>query len=140
MISPGPGNPEIQSDRGETVEFLENSQPRKVLGICFGHQLLGFYLGSRIKLAGKVHHGYVDTIRHTGGKLYRNVPAEFKAIRYHSLVIEEEPSIVVDAVSSSDGSVMGFHSEDGRMYGIQFHPESYYSEHGLSVLENFLGI
>lgn len=140
IISPGPGNPENPVDRGDTISFLEKAQIGKVLGICFGHQLLGMYMGAKVKLADNVFHGYVDTVKHGDSRLYANVPETFRAIRYHSLVLDPDPSIVVDAVSETDGSIMGFHSADGKVYGIQFHPESYYSEHGLEILNNFLGI
>lgn len=140
VISPGPGNPENPKDRGETIEFLEKSDYKKVLGICFGHQLLGHYLGAKIKLAAEVYHGYVDTIVHRNSVLYANVPQKFRAIRYHSLILEPAPAIIIDASSATDGTVMGFHSADKKIYGIQFHPESYYSEHGQAIFQNFLGI
>lgn len=140
IISPGPGNPSNPSDRGEIFQFLDNFKEKKVLGICFGHQVLAHYLGSNIKRSSKVMHGDVDSISHHGSSLYRGVPKKFKAIRYHSLEIEPGDGISIDSVSDSDKAVMGFHSRDGFLHGIQFHPESYYSEYGETILNNFLGI
>lgn len=138
IISPGPGNPSNPADRGDIFSFIERFSGKKILGICFGHQVLAYYLGSRIKQSRDVMHGEVDDIAHTGGPLYRDVPSTFRSTRYHSLEIEPGEGIVVDSRSESDGAVMGFHSTDGRMYGIQFHPESFYSEHGETILQNFL--
>lgn len=138
VISPGPGNPLNEKDRGGIIEFLDKNRDKKVLGICFGHQLLGYYLGSKIKMSPRVLHGELDRIRHSGGPLYMNVPKTFTSIRYHSLIIEPNANIVVDSVSETDGSVMGFHSHDHRYFGLQFHPESFYSEYGETILSNFL--
>lgn len=125
-------------DRGHIFEFLEKFKTGKILGICFGHQVLAYYLGGKIKQSSSVMHGDVDVIRHTGSELYRGVPNSFKAARYHSLEIEPSDRIVVDSRSETDGAVMGFHSLDSRIHGIQFHPESYYSEFGETILNNFM--
>lgn len=137
IISPGPGNPVNPEDRGEIFGFIESFRG-KILGVCFGHQVLAYYLGGRIRRSRSVVHGEVDTISHNGGKLYRGVPETFRSIRYHSLEVEPDGGIVVDSRSRTDGAVMGFHSEDGRFYGIQFHPESHYSTYGEDILKNFL--
>ena len=138
IISPGPGNPMNSKDRGDVFKFIDTFQRKKILGICFGHQVLAYYLGSRIKQSKAVMHGEVDDITHSGGPLYRNVPARFRSARYHSLEVDPGEGIVVDSRSASDGAVMGFHSAKGKMFGIQFHPESFYSEHGETILQNFL--
>ncbi len=137
IVSPGPGNPVNKSDRGDIVDFLSRFE-KSILGICFGHQLLAYYLGSGIRRSERVMHGDVDRIEHSGGPLYKGVPRSFKAIRYHSLEIEPSDGVVVDSRSTSDGAVMGFHTPDQRLFGIQFHPESYYSEFGETILGNFL--
>lgn len=140
IISPGPGNPLNESDRGDIFSFIDQFRGGKILGICFGHQVLAHYLGSGIKQSEAVVHGEVDLVSHTDSILYRNVPETFNAIRYHSLEIEPSDSIEVDSRSMTDGAVMGFHSRHGKMFGIQFHPESFYSEHGETILQNFLMI
>lgn len=138
IISPGPGNPMDQADRGDLLKFIEDFGDRKIMGICFGHQVLAYHLGSRIVRSAHVMHGEVDTVRHNGAPLYRGVPREFQSARYHSLEIIPSDDVEVDSRAQSDNAVMGFHSHDGRKVGIQFHPESYYSQYGEKLLNNFL--
>lgn len=140
IISPGPGNPLNEQDRENGFDLLALDNFPAVLGICFGHQLIGNYLGCDIYRTQKLFHGEIDTIRRTGDGLLSGLPEEFSAVRYHSLAVRPCSGIQVDAVSASDGSVMAFHSPDGRYYGLQFHPESYYSEFGDRILMNFLGV
>ncbi|MGC8515263.1 MAG: anthranilate synthase component II [Thermoplasmata archaeon] len=137
IISPGPGNPLYEGDRGETDKILRLGE-RKVLGICFGHQLLGMMLGCNIRVADRIMHGEIDRIRHASSPIYRGIPETFEAVRYHSLVIEQNDRVIVDATSLSDGSVMGFHTPDMMVYGIQYHPESFYTKSGETILRNFL--
>lgn len=138
IISPGPGSPENKMDLGNIFRLIEKSKNSKFLGICFGHQALGKYLGCQITTLSRPYHGEVDTIKHLDSPIYRNIPSTFRAIRYHSLVILENSNIIVDAISLSDNSIMGFHSRDGKFYGVQFHPESFYSEYGDDILKNFM--
>ncbi|WP_393971735.1 aminodeoxychorismate/anthranilate synthase component II [Oxyplasma meridianum] len=138
VISPGPGNPLNPCDRGEIMEFFPLLKGKKVLGICFGHQILAMMLGSKIKISQKIYHGEVDRISNDGYGVFRNLPGQINVARYHSLVVEPSENIIVDAVSESDGNVMAFHSASGNITGLQFHPESYYSEFGHEILRNFL--
>lgn len=138
VISPGPGNPMNPQDRGQIAEFFGKLENKKVLGICFGHQILAMLLGSKIKVSRKIYHGEVDTISNDGYGVFRDLPNRINVTRYHSLVVEPSENIVVDAVSETDGSVMAFHSVGGNITGLQFHPESYYSEFGHEILRNFL--
>ncbi|MHB1492560.1 MAG: anthranilate synthase component II [Thermoplasmataceae archaeon] len=140
IISPGPGNPVNERDAGNLQLLMDSiGKDAKVLGICFGHQFLAFHLGSRVVLSKRLMHGQIDRLRHSHSPIYRNVPEHFTAIRYHSLAIEPGENIVVDCISDSDGTIMGFHSKNGRFFGVQFHPESYYSEYGETIFTNFLG-
>ncbi len=138
ILSPGPGNPEIPADRGEVLEFLKLHKNAKILGICFGHQLLGLASGSKIIRMKRQYHGELDSMKHGESALYTNIPEVFTAIRYHSLSITASEKIVIDCFSQSDQSVMGFHSKDDKYFGIQFHPESFYSEYGRQILSNFM--
>lgn len=138
IISPGPGNPERAEDRGNLYEFIDRNREARFLGVCFGNQILGYYLGCDIVLSKRIMHGQMDTIIHRDSPLYMGIPEKFTAIRYHSLVLSGGNRIVIDAVSETDGEIMGFHSKDGRFYGVQFHPESYYSEYGKSIFKNFV--
>jgi len=138
IISPGPGNPKNIEDRGELYEFIDRNRSSKFLGVCFGNQILGYYLGSDITLSKRLMHGQPDTIIHRNSPLYTDIPEKFTAIRYHSLVLKESSNMIVDAVSESDGEIMGFHSKDGNFFGVQYHPESYYSEYGRRIFQNFV--
>lgn len=140
IISPGPGNPLLDSDRGNGFSLLDDENFAAVLGVCFGNQLIGIYLGCEIYRTEKLLHGEIDRIRKTGSGIVKNLPEEFEAIRYHSLAVRPSEKIEVDAVSDTDGSLMAFHSKDGRFYGVQFHPESYYSQFGEEIISNFIGV
>ncbi len=139
IISPGPGNPLVETDRGNGFDLLDNHDFPAILGICFGHQLIGAFLGCGIYRTEKLYHGEIDTIRNSGKGLMSGLPVTFNAVRYHSLAVRPNKKITVDAVSETDGSLMAFHSNDGRFFGIQFHPESYYSQYGEQILTNFTG-
>ncbi len=139
IISPGPGNPLNHRDRGVGMELLEKEFP-VALGVCFGNQLLGYRLGCEIYRTDSLMHGEIDTMENMGTGILGGIPDRFKAVRYHSLAIKTSKNIVVDAVSATDGTVMAFHSADNRYYGIQFHPESYYSQFGKEIIENFIGV
>jgi anthranilate synthase component 2 len=138
IISPGPGNPEKLEDRGNLYEFIDKNRSGKFLGVCFGNQILGYYMGSDIVLSKRLMHGQPDTIVHYNSPLYRGIPEKFTAIRYHSLVLKGGNGIIVDAISETDGEIMGFHSSDGNFFGVQYHPESYYSEYGKLLFQNFV--
>jgi len=140
IISPGPGNPLNNSDRGDLSAFVQSQCKRKMLGICFGHQFLAYYLGSGISVGRRQYHGELDTIIHGDSPIYEGIPEKFRSMRYHSLTVSPSAGIVVDAVSAADGSVMGFHNREGNIFGVQFHPESYYSEFGDKIIENFLAV
>ncbi len=140
IISPGPGNPENYSDRGKILEFLKSSPDSHILGICFGHQTLAYYLGSSIRVMDRPLHGEIDRIMHMDSPLYKGIPESFRAVRYHSLTVIPSERIVVDALSSRDGSVMGFHTKEGHIFGIQFHPESFYTEYGREIIKNFMEV
>ena len=138
IISPGPGNPTVVEDRGNLYEFIDNNRKSKFLGICFGNQILGYYLGCEVVLSKRIMHGQPDTIVHMDSPLYKGIPEKFTAIRYQSLVISGGNGIMVDAVSEIDGEIMGFHSNDGHFFGVQYHPESYYSSYGKDIFKNFV--
>ncbi|MCL4344895.1 MAG: aminodeoxychorismate/anthranilate synthase component II [Candidatus Thermoplasmatota archaeon] len=138
IISPGPGNPVNPRDSGQIPDFLERCGDVRVLGICFGHQAMAYFLNSGIRVMERPLHGEVDTIIHSHSLLYGDIPEKFRAVRYHSLTVVPSENIVVDAVSERDGSVMGFHDRKNLYFGIQYHPESYYTEYGENLIRNFV--
>ncbi len=138
IISPGPGTPLNIRDRGNVDILLDRASEQSILGVCFGHQLLGVRMGTGINVMEEPMHGEVDVMIHSDSPLYEGVPMKFHAVRYHSLAVSSAGDIVVDCVSESDGTIMGFHSKDMKSFGVQFHPESYYSEYGGKIISNFL--
>jgi anthranilate synthase/aminodeoxychorismate synthase-like glutamine amidotransferase len=140
VISPGPGHP---SEAGRSLEVIsEEGYGRPVLGVCLGHQAIAHVHGASVVRAEKVVHGKVCPIEHRGGGLFRGVPREFSATRYHSLVVSKDafPSDLEVLAESPSGEVMALRVRDRPVYGLQFHPESVMTSHGKAVLGNFLGM
>ncbi len=140
IISPGPGSPLKPRDIGISIEVVKRLGWRiPVLGVCLGHQAIGVAYGARVRRAKRIMHGKTDRVRHMGGKLYRGVPREFTAMRYHSLVIDDLPEVLrVEAVSATDGEIMGIRHVEHPVHGVQFHPESIGTPLGPRILKNFL--
>jgi anthranilate synthase/aminodeoxychorismate synthase-like glutamine amidotransferase len=138
VISPGPGRPE---DAGISCEVIKNFGGRiPILGVCLGHQCIGHVYGGRIVKAGRLMHGKTSLIHHSPEGLYKDIPSPFVATRYHSLIIENNSlpdEIVVDAWTE-EGEIMGIRHKKNRIFGVQFHPEAILTEHGKTILKNFL--
>jgi len=138
IISPGPGRPE---NAGICVECIRNFAGKiPILGICLGHQSIGYAFGARIVGARRIVHGKTEQIKLDGKGLFRNIPPVSKFTRYHSLVINGDtlpPDLEITAVSD-DGEIMGIRHRDFIIEGIQFHPESIASEYGKKILTNFI--
>ena len=138
VISPGPCTPK---EAGISVEIIENFKYEKpILGVCLGHQCIGSAFGAKIIPAKELMHGKLSNIKHKGSGIFSNIPNEFKATRYHSLVIEEETMSDDLEVSArtEDGTIMAIQHKNLPIVGLQFHPESISTEHGLQMLSNFL--
>ncbi|GAA4555029.1 aminodeoxychorismate synthase component I [Pseudonocardia xishanensis] len=137
VISPGPGRPEVPADRGVALDHLRTGTI-PVLGVCLGHQALGWLSGGTVVTAPEPRHGYLESIRHTGTELFRGVPQDFTAVRYHSLCVAEPLPEDLEATAwSPDGVVMGLRHRRLPWWGVQFHPESVASEHGAAIFANF---
>jgi anthranilate synthase/aminodeoxychorismate synthase-like glutamine amidotransferase len=140
VISPGPCTPKEAGISVELIKRLGSGLP--ILGVCLGHQSIGFAYGGDVVRAPYLMHGKVSAIRHCGTHLYTGLPQPFTATRYHSLVIERSTcpaSLVVDA-ETDDGLIMGVHHTTHPVFGVQFHPESILTEGGKILLKNFLSI
>lgn len=138
IISPGPGRPE---DAGIIVEMVKHFAGRiPILGVCLGHQAIGYAFGGRIKAACRIVHGKAEEIHLDGKGLFRNIPSPSLFTRYHSLVIDPEslPGELEVTATSKDGEIMGVRHKSFIIEGIQFHPESVASEYGKKLLRNFL--
>ena len=139
VVSPGPGTPD---DAGISVEAIEKFGAAKIplLGVCLGHQSIGAAFGARIVRAGSIMHGKISTISHDEKGLFRGLPQNFEATRYHSLVIEQSsvPADLEISARTDDGEIMGIRHRSLPIEGVQFHPESIMTGEGKALLENFL--
>ncbi|MFZ0699260.1 MAG: aminodeoxychorismate/anthranilate synthase component II [Thermoplasmata archaeon] len=141
VFSPGPGHPRDRRVTGLARRVLtEFSRERPVLGVCLGHQLIGEHFGGRVIHARSPVHGATAAVRHGADPLFRGVPSPFDAARYHSLVLDAHrvpPALEVTA-STADGTVMAVRHRQRPVVGVQFHPESYLTVRGPTILRNFL--
>ena len=140
IISPGPGRPE---DAGISMEAIKKLGPKiPTLGICLGHQCIGEIYGGRVTHAKKILHGKTSLIRHSGHPLFYQVSNPFKATRYRSLILEEmNLPIELDPIATADdGTLMAVAHKKFPVFGLQFHPESVFTNVGMHILDNFLKI
>ena len=141
VISPGPCTP---VEAGLSVPLIQRYAPQyPILGVCLGHQSIGQAFGARVVRHQVIVHGKVSPVRHQGDGVFAGLPSPFNATRYHSLVVEDlPPHLVANAWTdeSVGATVMGLHHRDYPTHGVQFHPESILTEHGLKILDNFLGL
>ena len=140
VISPGPCTP---SEAGVSVDIIRSYyKVLPILGVCLGHQSIGFAFGARIVRAKNLMHGKTSEITHTGEGIFKGIPSPFTAVRYHSLVIEESslPESFKITARSDDGEIMAIQHRDFPLFGVQFHPESVLSDYGIELLDNFLKI
>ncbi|ARV58884.1 aminodeoxychorismate synthase, component I [Nostocales cyanobacterium HT-58-2] len=137
IISPGPGCPTKEQDFGICRQLiLEANVP--LLGVCLGHQGLGYLHGGTIRQAPEVMHGRLSKIYHDASELFRSIPSPFFGVRYHSLIVEEPlPPILERIAWTADGLLMGLRHREKPFWGLQFHPESISTEYGIQLLENF---
>lgn len=142
IISPGPGTPSERRYFGACSDIIKNQSPTiPTLGVCLGHQGIIEAYGGVVTNAGDVMHGKTSPIRHDGRGIFKGLPSPLRATRYHSLVGEKTtmPSCLeVTAVAEDDGEVMAVRHKDHPIIGVQFHPESIMTEHGIDMIKNFL--
>jgi anthranilate synthase component 2 len=140
VLSPGPCTPK---EAGICLDLIgEASGSIPILGVCLGHQAIGDAFGGKVVRAPTPVHGKLSTIRHAGAGIFRGINAPFQATRYHSLIVER-PSLPGDltvTADTEDGLIMGLSHRRLPVHGVQFHPESFASEHGHLMLKNFLDI
>ncbi|RLJ70898.1 anthranilate synthase component II [Hydrogenivirga caldilitoris] len=140
LISPGPCTP---AEAGISVELVKSFYRKlPILGVCLGHQSIGVAFGGSIVRAKRLMHGKVSKIYHTGEGVFKGIPSPFTAVRYHSLVIDRNsiPEVLKVTAWSEDEEVMGIQHVEYPVFGVQFHPESVLSEHGMDILRNFLEV
>lgn len=138
LISPGPGNPSQAGISLQCVKELAPTTP--ILGVCLGHQAIAQVFGAQILISGEPRHGKTSLIYHQSQDLFDKLPSPFCAMRYHSLIVDEAslPETLEVTARSQDGFVMAIKHKLFPCYGVQFHPESFLTEHGDALLSNFL--
>jgi anthranilate synthase/aminodeoxychorismate synthase-like glutamine amidotransferase len=140
LISPGPCNPDQAGSCLEIIEAFKEELP--ILGICLGHQCICQHFGGSIVRANRIMHGKLSPISHNGEGLFRDIPQDFCSTRYHSLLLDKDttPDCVEVTATTDQGEIMGIRHKSLPIHGVQFHPESIASEHGMRLLANFLDI
>jgi anthranilate synthase component 2 len=138
LISPGPGHP---ADAGVSVSLAAAciASAKPLLGVCLGHQAIALAAGATIVRAEPMH-GKTDYIVHDATGLFADLPNPLTMTRYHSLVATSLPPALRETAWGSDGTIQALAHASAPVHGVQFHPESIASEHGLALLANFIGI
>lgn len=139
VISPGPGTPAQAGISNDVIRHFEARIP--ILGVCLGHQCIGYAYGATVDRAGEIMHGKSSVIHHDGKGVFTGLPNPFEAIRYHSLAIMPDtvPACLDVTARTEKGIIMGVRHKEYAVEGVQFHPESIMTSVGKDLLRNFLG-
>lgn len=140
VISPGPGTPEQAGISNDVIRYFGNHIP--ILGVCLGHQCIGYSYGAKVDRAGEIKHGKSSLIYHDGRGVFVGLPNPFSAIRYHSrgVMPDDLPDCLEVSAWTSQGMIMGLRHRQFPIEGVQFHPESIMTEVGKDLLKNFLDL
>jgi len=137
LVSPGPCTPHEAGISKTVIEHFSGKLP--ILGVCLGHQAIGEVFGGKVIRAPRLMHGKVSPIFHDETGIFKGLPTPFIATRYHSLIVEEPlPNSLVRTAWTAEGELMGLRHCEHPTFGLQFHPESILTEHGHTMLKNFL--
>ncbi|ADH89119.1 glutamine amidotransferase of anthranilate synthase [Ancylobacter novellus DSM 506] len=141
VISPGPATP---NEAGICLDLISRAAGEgvPVFGVCLGHQAIGQVFGGDVVRAPLPIHGKLSEVKHKGEGVFRGINGPFKATRYHSLVVKRDtlPADLTVTAETDDGLIMGLSHKALPVHGVQFHPESIASEHGKTILKNFLDL
>ena len=139
VISPGPSTPLRAGISNNVIRHFDSRLP--ILGVCLGHQCIGYSYGAAIGQAREIMHGKSSLIYHNSQGVLAGLPNPFSAIRYHSLVVQPDglPDCLEVSAWTDDGTIMGLRHRQYPVEGVQFHPESFMTEVGKDLLKNFLG-
>lgn len=138
ILSPGPKSPKEAGICMEVVKEFYDKVP--MLGICLGHQCIGEAFGGIVSYAKALFHGKQSEITHDGTGLFEGIDSPIKVARYHSLAVQQEglPDCLRVTAVTDDGEIMAMQHKEYPVYGLQFHPESIYTEHGKRIIDNFI--
>jgi anthranilate synthase/aminodeoxychorismate synthase-like glutamine amidotransferase len=139
VISPGPGTPQDSGICVDVIRRFAGAIP--ILGVCLGHQAIGQAFGGKVVRAPEIMHGKTSRIHHDSKTIFKDLPQDFVATRYHSLIVEEKsfpPDLEISA--QTNGIIMGLRHRKVPVEGVQFHPESVLTDVGMQLLKNFLSL
>lgn len=138
IISPGPCTPKEAGISNDVIKIYGNNLP--ILGVCLGHQCMGYVYGGEIVRASRLMHGKTSLIYHDGKRIYEGLDNPFEATRYHSLIIKREtlPDCFDITAWTDQDEIMGIRHKEHPIEGVQFHPESILTKQGLKLLRNFI--
>ena len=140
VLSPGPCTP---NEAGICLDLVRRASPEiPTFGVCLGLQAIGQAFGGTVSRAPLPMHGKVSEVEHRGEAVFRGINGPFKATRYHSLIVEREncPTDLAVTAQTGDGLIMGLSHRSLPIHGVQFHPESILSEHGVTIMRNFFDL
>ena len=139
LLSPGPCDPD-QAGICLPLTLAAAEAGIPLLGVCLGHQTIGQAFGGKVVRCHEIVHGKMGAVHHQGKGVFAGVPSPFQATRYHSLVVDRDslPDCLEITAELEDGTIMGLQHRELPIHGVQFHPESIASEHGHTLLKNFL--
>jgi len=140
VISPGPGRPEDAGISNDVIRHFGERLP--ILGVCLGHQCVGYAYGAKVDHAGEIKHGKSSLIHHDGRGVFNGIVSPFSAIRYHSLAIKRYslPECLEISAWTENDIIMGLRHREYPVEGVQFHPESIMTKEGKAILRNFLNM
>ena len=138
VLSPGPKNPKEAGICMDVVREFTGKKP--ILGICLGHQCIGEALGGTVSYAKALFHGKQSLIEHDGSSVFTGINSPIRVARYQSLAVQEKdlPDCLRVLARTDDGEIMAMRHKEYPVVGLQFHPESIYTEHGKRIIENFV--
>ena len=138
VLSPGPKSPSEAGICMDVVKAFYDKLP--ILGICLGHQCIGQALGGTVSYAKQLFHGKQSLISHDGSSIFTGIDTPIKVVRYHSLAVQSDdlPDCLRVLARTADGEIMAMRHKEYPVVGLQFHPESIYTEHGKRMIENFV--
>ena len=138
LISPGPGRPEEAGVSLELIAALGSRTP--IFGVCLGHQSIAQHFGAAIVRADRLMHGRTSPIEHSGVGVFESLPSPLTATRYHSLIVDRAtvPDELEITAWTEEGEIMGLRHRELPIEGVQFHPESFLTDHGHKLIQNWL--